>query len=240
MFLDDYEWLHKKLAQAQQAVEHDPTLARNVAALEQVQPIDLTADEISVRLGTPWIKPDIIHGFIDHLLDLPFWRSGDLEVIYSSYNSEWRIEGKSKISGTLNHEKWGTPDMSALKIIERTLNQQDVRITVPKEDEKGNTKYVLDQKATIAVREKQARIQSEFQDWVFKDPKRRDYLVSYYNQHFNATRPRTYDGSHLTFDGMNPEIKLMPHQKNAVARALYGGNTLLAHVVGAGKSATRS
>lgn len=209
----------------------------NVEALQKVQPKDLTASEISVRLGTTWLPPDDVQEFIFHLLQPPNYLQFDIKVRFSPYTSEWYIEGK--VCDKLNvkaYNTYGTSRINAYKIIEETLNLKDVRVFDYIEDVEGKKKAVLNKKETAIAQSKQEIIKQEFQDWIWSDPERRERLCKYYNEKFNSIRPREYDGSHIIFNGMNPEIELREHQKNAVAHILYGGNTLLAHAVGAGKT----
>ncbi len=209
----------------------------NVEALEKVQPKDLTASEISVRLGTTWIPPEIFEKFMFEFLDTPRYAQWNIKVHYSQYTGEWNIEGKSyDRSNVKAYSTYGTSRINGYKIIEETLNLKDVRIFDYIEDEDGKKKAVLNKKETAIAQAKQELIKQGFQDWVWADPTRREKLTKMYNEKFNSIRPREYDGSHITFNGMNPEIELREHQKNAVAHILYGGNTLLAHAVGAGKT----
>ena len=213
----------------------------NVEALQKVQPKDLTASEISVRLGATWLPPDDVQEFIFHLLETPRYAQWNIKVHFSPFTSEWNIEGKSYDKGNVRaYNTYGTSRINAYKIIEETLNLKDVRIFDYTEDDEGRKKAVLNKKETAIAQSKQEMIKQEFQDWIWSDPERRERLCKSYNEKFNSVRPREYDGSHIIFNGMNPEIELREHQKNAVAHILYGGNTLLAHAVGAGKSATRS
>lgn len=209
----------------------------NVEALERVQPKDLTASEISVRLGATWIPPEIVQQFIYEFLDTPRYAQWKIRLHYSPYTSEWSIENKSYDTSNLKvYRTYGTDRINAYKIIEETLNLKDVRIFDYVEDEEGRKKPVLNKKETTIALQKQELIKEGFKEWIWKDPQRREKLCKLYNEKFNSTRPREYDGSHITFSGMNPEIELREHQKNAVAHILYGGNTLLAHAVGAGKT----
>ena len=209
----------------------------NVEALERVQPKDLTASEISVRLGATWIPPEIVQQFIYEFLDTPRYAQWKIKLHYSPYTSEWSIENKSYDTSNLKvYRTYGTDRINAYKIIEETLNLKDVRIFDYVEDEEGRKKPVLNKKETTIALQKQELIKEGFKEWIWKDPQRREKLCKLYNKKFNSTRPREYDGSHITFNGMNPEIELREHQKNAVAHILYGGNTLLAHAVGAGKT----
>ena len=209
----------------------------NVEVLERVQPKDLTASEISVRLGATWIPPEIVQQFIYEFLDTPRYAQWKIKLHYSPYTSEWSIENKSYDTSNLKvYRTYGTDRINAYKIIEKTLNLKDVRIFDYVEDEEGRKKPVLNKKETTIALQKQELIKEGFKEWIWKDPQRREKLCKLYNEKFNSTRPREYDGSHITFNGMNPEIELREHQKNAVAHILYGGNTLLAHAVGAGKT----
>lgn len=208
-----------------------------IAALEKVQPKDLTASEISVRLGATWIPESDIKAFVFELLQ-PGWRGERyIKVRYSDISGEWRIEGKNSDSYNVSaNVTYGTKRVNAYDIIEDSLNLKDVRVYDTVVDEEGREKRVLNMKETILAQQKQTQVQEAFRDWLWKDPDRRDRLTAMYNERFNSSRPREFDGSHLVFPGMNPEIDLRPHQVNAIARVLYGGNTLLAHVVGAGKT----
>ena len=209
----------------------------NVEALQKVQPKDLTASEISVRLGATWLSPDDVQEFIFHLLETPRYAQWNIKVHFSPFTSEWNIEGKSYDKGNVRaYNTYGTSRINAYKIIEETLNLKDVRIFDYIEDDEGRKKAVLNKKETAIAQSKQEMIKQEFQDWIWSDPERRERLCKSYNEKFNSVRPREYDGSHIIFNGMNPEIELREHQKNAVAHILYGGNTLLAHAVGAGKT----
>lgn len=209
----------------------------NVEALQKVQPKDLTASEISVRLGATWLPPDDVQEFIFHLLETPRYAQWNIKVHFSPFTSEWNMEGKSYDKGNVRaYNTYGTSRINAYKIIEETLNLKDVRIFDYIEDDEGKKKAVLNKKETAIAQSKQEMIKQEFQDWIWSDPERRERLCKSYNEKFNSVRPREYDGSHIIFNGMNPEIELREHQKNAVAHILYGGNTLLAHAVGAGKT----
>lgn len=209
----------------------------NVEALQKVKPKDLTASEISVRLGATWLPPDDVQEFIFHLLETPRYAQWNIKVHFSPFTSEWNIEGKSYDKGNVRaYNTYGTSRINAYKIIEETLNLKDVRIFDYIEDDEGKKKAVLNKKETAIAQSKQEMIKQEFQDWIWSDPERRERLCKSYNEKFNSVRPREYDGSHIIFNGMNPEIELREHQKNAVAHILYGGNTLLAHAVGAGKT----
>ncbi|MEY8393105.1 LPD25 domain-containing protein, partial [Lachnospiraceae bacterium 45-W7] len=229
--------VREKLKTAEIAAKADQGLAVNVAALEKVIPKDLPASEISVRLGTTWIPQEDIQQFIMELLTPSSYAAGRLKVRYTPYNGDWFIENKSSDVGNVKADStYGTKRASAYRIIEDTLNLRDTRIFDYVYDEHNNKKAVLNHKETTAAQAKQEVIKQEFQDWIWKDPERRNRLVRYYNDTFNSIRPREYDGSHITFGGISPEIKLRPHQVNAIAHILYGGNTLLAHKVGAGKT----
>ena len=230
--------VREKLITAKKSAEVYPEDYKiNVEALEKVQPKDLTASEISVRLGATWIPPEIFEKFMFEFLDTPRYAQWSIKVHYSQYTGEWNIEGKSyDRSNVKAYSTYGTSRINAYKIIEETLNLKDVRIFDYIEDEDGKKKAVLNKKETAIAQAKQELIKQGFQDWVWADPTRREKLTKMYNEKFNSIRPREYDGSHITFNGMNPEIELREHQKNAVAHILYGGNTLLAHAVGAGKT----
>ena len=209
----------------------------NVEALQKVQPKDLTASEISVRLGATWLPPDDVQEFIFHLLETPRYAQWNIKVHFSPFTSEWNIEGKSYDKGNVRaYNTYGTSRINAYKIIEETLNLKDVRIFDYIEDDEGKKKAVLNKKETAIAQSKQEMIKQEFQDWIWSDPERRERLCKSYNEKFNSVRPREYDGSHIIFNGMNPEIELREHQKNAVAHILYGGKTTLAHAGGAGKT----
>ena len=230
--------VREKLATAQRSATlylEDYTV--NVQALEKVQPKDLTASEISVRLGATWIPPEIFQQFMFEFLDTPRYAQWNIKVHYSQFTGEWNIEGKSyDRSNVKAYSTYGTSRINAYKIIEETLNLKDVRIFDYIEDDEGKKKAVLNKKETAIAQAKQELIKQGFQDWIWADPARREKLTKMYNEKFNSIRPREYDGSHIVFNGMNPEIELREHQKNAVAHILYGGNTLLAHAVGAGKT----
>ena len=234
--------VREKLATAKRSATLYPEdYTANVQALEKVQPKDLTASEISVRLGATWIPPEIFQQFMFEFLDTPRYAQWNIKVHYSQFTGEWNIEGKSyDRSNVKAYSTYGTSRINAYKIIEETLNLKDVRIFDYIEDDEGKKKAVLNKKETAIAQAKQELIKQGFQDWIWADPTRREKLTKMYNEKFNSIRPREYDGSHIVFNGMNPEIELREHQKNAVAHILYGGNTLLAHAVGAGKSATRS
>ena len=230
--------VREKLAVARKSAELYPEdYTVNVEALEKVQPKDLTASEISVRLGATWLPPEIVEKFIFEFLETPRYTQWNVKVHFSQYTGEWNIEGKSYDRGNVKaYSTYGTSRINAYKIIEETLNLKDVRIFDYIEDEDGKKKAVLNKKETAIAQSKQELIKQGFQDWIWSDPERRERLCKMYNEKFNSIRPREYDGSHITFNGMNPEIELREHQKNAVAHILYGGNTLLAHAVGAGKT----
>ena len=233
--------VRNKLTVAELAAKNDPELAVNVEALEKVIPKDLSAAEISVRLGATWIPQEDIQRFVMELLTPSSYAAGRLKVRYTPINGDWFIENKSSDMGNVKADStYGTKRASAYRIIEDTLNLRDTRIFDYVYDEHGNKKAVFNAKETTAAQAKQEVIKQAFQDWIWKDPERRNRLVRYYNDTFNSVRPREYDGSHITFGGISPEITLRAHQVNAIAHILYGGNTLLAHKVGAGKSATRS
>lgn len=229
--------VREKLALAKRSAEqYGEDYAANVEALTAVQPVDLTPVEISVRLGAAWLPPDIVERFMFELLGTPAWAQWNIHVRYSAYTGEWNIEGKSyDRSSVKSYTAYGTDRINAYKIIEDTLNLRDVRIFDYYEVD-GVRKAVLNKKETAIAQGKQELIKQEFRDWIWTDPERRERLTKLYNEKFNSIRPREYDGSHLSFPGSNPEISLRPHQVNAIARILYGGNTLLAHVVGAGKT----
>ena len=230
--------VREKLATAKRSATLYPEdYTANVQALEKVQPKDLTASEISVRLGATWIPPEIFQQFMFEFLDTPRYAQWNIKVHYSQFTGEWNIEGKSyDRSNVKAYSTYGTSRINAYKIIEETLNLKDVRIFDYIEDEEGRKKAVLNKKETAIAQAKQELIKQGFQDWIWDDPARREKLTKMYNEKFNSIRPREYDGSHIVFNGMNPEIELREHQKNAVAHILYGGNTLLAHAVGAGKT----
>ena len=230
--------VREKLATAKRSATLYPEdYTVNVQALEKVQPKDLTASEISVRLGATWIPPEIFQQFMFEFLDTPRYAQWNIKVHYSQFTGEWNIEGKSyDRSNVKAYSTYGTSRINAYKIIEETLNLKDVRIFDYIEDDEGKKKAVLNKKETAIAQAKQELIKQGFQDWIWADPTRREKLTKLYNEKFNSIRPREYDGSHIVFNGMNPEIELREHQKNAVAHILYGGNTLLAHAVGAGKT----
>ncbi|HBH1468652.1 DNA helicase [Clostridioides difficile] len=229
--------VRNKLTVAELAAKNDPELAVNVEALKKVIPKDLSAAEISVRLGATWIPQEDIQRFVMELLTPSSYAAGRLKVRYTPINGDWFIENKSSDKGNVKADStYGTKRASAYRIIEDTLNLRDTRIFDYVYDEHGNKKAVFNAKETTAAQAKQEVIKQAFQDWLWKDPERRNRLVRYYNDTFNSVRPREYDGSHITFGGISPEITLRPHQVNAIAHILYGGNTLLAHKVGAGKT----
>ena len=227
-----------KLRIARLAAQTDPQYTVNVAALEKAQPKDLEASEIEVRLGATWIDPKYIQQFMEETFETPFYLRRAIEVKFSTITAEWQISGKSSTGrhDVAAYVTYGTDRANAYKILEHTLNLKDARIYDTIEDAEGNKKRVLNKKETTLAQQKQQAIKDAFRDWIWRDPKRRETLVAKYNELFNSTRPREYDGSHIHFVGMNPDIKLRPHQRNAIAHVLYGGNTLLAHEVGAGKT----
>lgn len=230
--------VHDKLRIARLAAQTDPQYTVNVAALEKAQPKDLEASEIEVRLGATWIDPKYIQQFMEETFETPFYLRRAIEVKFSTITAEWQISGKSSTGrhDVAAYVTYGTDRANAYKILEDTLNLKDARIYDTIEDAEGNKKRVLNKKETTLAQQKQQAIKDAFRDWIWRDPKRRETLVAKYNELFNSTRPREYDGSHIHFVGMNPDIKLRPHQRNAIAHVLYGGNTLLAHEVGAGKT----
>ena len=230
--------VREKLITAKKSAEVYPDDYKiNVEALEKVQPKDLTASEIAVRLGATWLPPEIVQQFMFEFLDTPRYAQWNIKVHFSQFTGEWNIEGKSyDRSNVKAYSTYGTSRINGYKIIEETLNLKDVRIFDYIEDEEGKKKAVLNKKETAIAQAKQELIKQGFQDWIWADPTRREKLTKMYNEKFNSIRPREYDGSHIVFNGMNPEIELREHQKNAVAHILYGGNTLLAHAVGAGKT----
>ena len=227
-----------KLRMAQFAAETNPEFAVNVDALTKAQPKELEASEIDVRLGATWLSPDIIQKFMTETFQIPYYLRHAVKVRYSPYTAEWRVEGKTATgrSDIISSETYGTSRANAYKILEETLNLKDVRIYDTIEDAEGKPKRVLNKRETMLAQQKQQVIKDAFANWVWQDPQRRIALVKQYNELFNSTRPREYDGSHIKFVGMNPEITLREHQRNAIAHVLYGGNTLLAHEVGAGKT----
>ena len=227
-----------KLRMAQFAAETNPEFAVNVDALTKAQPRELEASEIDVRLGATWLAPEIIQKFMTETFQIPYYLRHAVKVRYSPYTAEWRVEGKTATgrSDIISSETYGTSRANAYKILEETLNLKDVRIYDTIEDAEGKPKRVLNKRETMLAQQKQQVIKDAFANWVWQDPQRRIALVKQYNELFNSTRPREYDGSHIKFVGMNPEITLREHQRNAIAHVLYGGNTLLAHEVGAGKT----
>ena len=230
--------VRNKLQIAKLAAANDPAFAVNVEALTKAQPKELEASEIDVRLGATWISPDIIQKFMNETFQIPFYLRYAIRVKFSSATAEWRIEGKTKTghNDVMAYETFGTVRASAYKILEDTLNLRDARVYDTVEDDSGKPKRVLNKKETMLAGQKQQAIKDAFANWIWQDPQRRETLVKQYNELFNSTRPREYDGSHIHFVGMNPEITLREHQRNAIAHVLYGGNTLLAHEVGAGKT----
>ena len=227
-----------KLRMAQFAAETNPEFSVNVTALEKAQPRELEASEIDVRLGATWLAPEIIQKFMTETFQIPYYLRHAVKVRYSPYTAEWRVEGKTATGrgDIISSETYGTSRANAYKILEETLNLKDVRIYDTIEDAEGKPKRVLNKRETMLAQQKQQVIKDAFANWVWQDPQRRIALVKQYNELFNSTRPREYDGSHIKFVGMNPEITLREHQRNAIAHVLYGGNTLLAHEVGAGKT----
>ena len=230
--------VRQKLREAEQAVQDSPGYLPNVEALRQTQPRDLDASEIEVRLGATWIDPSYIREFMWETFETPFYQQRMIDVNYSAFTAEWNIRNKNAVSysNIAAYMTYGTERANAYKILEDTLNLRDVRIYDTKHDADGRERRVLNSKETTLAQQKQQAIRDAFRDWIWRDPDRRHTLVARYNELFNSTRPREYDGSHITFAGMNPEIRLREHQLNAVAHVLYGGNTLLAHEVGAGKT----
>ena len=230
--------VRSKLRMAQFAAETNPEFAVNVEALTKAQPRELEASEIDVRLGATWLDPDIIQKFMTETFQIPYYLRHAVKVRYSPYTAEWRVEGKTATGrgDIISSETYGTSRANAYKILEETLNLKDVRIYDTIEDAEGKPKRVLNKRETMLAQQKQQVIKDAFANWVWQDPQRRIALVKQYNELFNSTRPREYDGSHIKFVGMNPEITLREHQRNAIAHVLYGGNTLLAHEVGAGKT----
>lgn len=229
--------VREKLRTARLFAEKDERYVVNVQSLEAVQPVDLTAGEITVRLGAAWLPPDVIQNFMFELLRTPYIHKRNIKVHYSTYTGEWNIEGKSLDKTNVRSDStFGTERINAYRIIEETLNLRDVRIFDYKYDRDGRRIAILNAKQTAIAQGKQEQIKQEFADWIWADPNRRERLTALYNEKFNSIRPREYDGSHLNFVGINPEIALRPHQVNAIAHILYGGNTLLAHTVGAGKT----
>ena len=230
--------VRRKLRQAQRAAEQDPAFAVNVEALTAAQPKDLDAPEIEVRLGATWIDKEYIQQFMYETFDTPFYLQRSIEVHYTPFTAEWQISGKNVVgqNNVAAYSTYGTSRANAYKILEDSLNLRDVRIYDTVEDADGKERRVLNAKETTLAAQKQQAIRDAFRDWIWRDPERRQALVRQYNEEMNATRPREYDGSHIVFGGMNPAITLREHQKNAIAHVLYGGNTLLAHEVGAGKT----
>lgn len=230
--------VRSKLKVAQIAAENDPYFAINVQALEKAQPKDLDASEIDVRLGATWINADHIQDFMEDTFETPYYLRRNIEVKFSEFTAEWRITGKSSPNrnDVAAYTTFGTDRANAYRILEETLNLKDIRIYDTIEDADGKQKRVLNKRETTLAQQKQQAIKDAFQDWIWKDPRRREELVMQYNVMFNSTRPREYDGSHIRFSGINPDINLREHQRNAIAHVLYGGNTLLAHEVGAGKT----
>ena len=230
--------VRNKLQIAKLAAANDPTFAVNVEALTKAQPKELEASEIDVRLGATWISPDIIQKFMNETFQIPFYLRYAIRVKFSPSTAEWRIEGKTKTghNDVMAYETFGTSRASAYKILEDTLNLRDARVYDTVEDDSGKPKRVLNKKETMLAGQKQQAVKDAFANWIWQDPQRRESLVKQYNELFNSARPREYDGSHIHFVGMNPEITLREHQRNAIAHVLYGGNTLLAHEVGAGKT----
>jgi N12 class adenine-specific DNA methylase len=230
--------VRQKLREAEQAAQDSPGYLPNVEALRQAQPRDLDASEIEVRLGATWIDPSYIREFMWETFETPFYQQRMIDVTYSAFTAEWNIRNKNAVSysNIAAYMTYGTERANAYKILEDTLNLRDVRIYDTKHDADGRERRVLNSKETTLAQQKQQAIRDAFRDWIWRDPDRRHTLVARYNELFNSTRPREYDGSHITFTGMNPEIRLREHQLNAVAHVLYGGNTLLAHEVGAGKT----
>ena len=230
--------VRRKLRQAQRAAQQDPSFAVNVEALTAAQPKDLDASEIEVRLGATWIDKEYIQQFMYETFDTPFYMQRNIQVNYTPFTAEWQITGKSSISqnNVAAYTTYGTSRANAYKILEDSLNLRDVRIYDTVEDADGKERRVLNAKETTLAAQKQQAIRDAFKDWIWKDPERRQALVRQYNEEMNSTRPREYDGSHIVFGGMNPSITLREHQLNAIAHVMYGGNTLLAHEVGAGKT----
>ena len=230
--------VRRKLRQAQRAAEQDPAFAVNVEALTAAQPKDLDASEIEVRLGATWIDKEYIQQFMYETFDTPFYLQRSIEVHYTPFTAEWQISGKNAVgqNNVAAYSTYGTERANAYKILEDSLNLRDARIYDTVEDADGKERRVLNAKETTLAAQKQQAIREAFKDWIWRDPERRQALVRQYNEEMNSTRPREYDGSHIVFGGMNPSITLREHQKNAIAHVLYGGNTLLAHEVGAGKT----
>ena len=232
--------VREKLKLAEAAVLTAPSLQVNVDALKAIQPKDLEAGEITVRLGATWIDPKYVQEFMHELLNTTYYNKSVYQVKYHNVTGEWQVtgKGKSQYSDVAATVTYGTGRMNAYRIIDDTLNLRDVRVYDIKEDADGKEKRVLNKKETTLAQQKQELIKQSFKDWIWKDPERRQTLTQLYNERFNSMRPREYDGSHLVLTGMNPEIEMRPHQLNAAARGIYGGNTLLAHEVGAGKTFT--
>ena len=230
--------VRRKLRQAQRAADKDPAFSVNVEALTAAQPKDLDASEIEVRLGATWIDKDYIQQFMYETFHTPYYLQGKIEVKYVPYTAEWQITSKNAVGygDVAANTTYGTDRANAYKILEDSLNLRDVRIYDTVEDAEGRERRVLNAKETTLAAQKQMAIREAFRDWIWKDPQRRQTLVRQYNEEMNSIRPREYDGQHIRFAGMNPEITLREHQKNAIAHVLYGGNTLLAHEVGAGKT----
>lgn len=230
--------VRKKLRAAERAAERDPTFSVNVKALKAAQPKDLDASEIEVRLGATWIDPEYIRQFMYETFDTPRYLRGTIDVKYAAFTAEWQITGKNSIpyNNIAAYTTYGTDRANAYRILEDSLNLRDVRIYDTVEDADGKERRVLNAKETTLAAQKQQAVREAFKDWIWRDPDRRQALVRQYNEEMNSTRPREYDGSHIVFSGMNPEITLREHQKNAIAHVMYGGNTLLAHEVGAGKT----
>ena len=238
-YVSEDEYLSGNVREKLKVAEADVRYQVNVTALQKVQPKDLSASEINIRLGTTWLPESDVEDFMFQLLNTPNYMQWKIKVHFSKYTGEWQVEGRSLDKGNVKaNNTYGTTRVSAYRIIEDTLNLRDVRIYDYVEDDDRKKKAVLNKKETAIAQGKQDLIKQAFQDWIWKEPERRQRLTDYYNENFNAIRPREYDGSHLNFYGMNPEIRLREHQKNGVARILYGGNTLLAYVVGAGKTYT--
>lgn len=230
--------VRKKLREATRAAANDPAFQVNVSALEKAQPKDLDASEIEVRLGATWIDPDYYRQFMYEVLGTPRYLRGNIDVKYAPFTAEWQITGKTQVgrNDVAAYTTYGTDRANAYRILEDSLNLRDVRIYDTIEDADGKEMRVLNAKETTLAAQKQQALRDAFKDWIWRDPERRQTLVRQYNEEMNSTRPREYDGSHIVFSGMNPEIQLREHQKNAIAHVLYGGNTLLAHEVGAGKT----
>ena len=230
--------VRSKLRVAQMAADRDSSFRINVEALQKAQPKDLDASEIDVRLGATWIDADYIQQFMEETFETPYYLRRSIEVKFSELTAEWRINGKSSpnYNDVAAYVTYGTERANAYRILEETLNLKDIRIYDTIEDADGKQKRVLNKKETTLAQQKQQAIKDAFRDWIWRDPHRRETLSTKYNELFNSTRPREYDGSHIRFGGMNPDITLREHQRNAIAHVLYGGNTLLAHEVGAGKT----